>query len=77
MEVMCNLAERIEEKALKKGIAQGKEQGIEQGIEKGVFASVIALIKKNISFDDAVSMLDVPNELIDRCREYVTSNVNV
>ena len=50
LERMCNLSERIEEKALQKGIElgikQGIEQGMEQGIEQGEFLKLVSLVKK-------------------------------
>lgn len=36
MNVMCNLSDLVEERAMEKGIQKGIEQGIEKGIEKGI-----------------------------------------
>ena len=73
---MCNLADRIEEKALEKGMKIGIEQGIEQGIEKGIerekINSVISLMKNlHLTFEEAVKALNVPEYLVESCREYV------
>ena len=60
LEVMCNLADRIEENGIEKGIAQEKMN------------SLVAIIQKlNLSFEDAVCILEVPENLIESCREYV------
>ena len=65
---MCNLADRIEEMALEKGI----KLGIELGIELVKMKAVVNVIKKlNISFDEAIRILEVPEYLIASCREYV------
>ena len=80
MNAMCNLADRIEEKALEKGIKQGIEKGIEQGIEQGIergieqekIHTVVTLIEKlNLPFDEVIKLMNVPDYLIDICRECV------
>ena len=62
LEGMCNLADRIEEKA----------------IEKGQMKAVVNIIKKlNVSFDEAIRILEVPEYLIASCREYVNKMLSV
>ena len=66
LEGMCNLADRIEEKALEKGIEQGKMK------------AVVCIIKKlNVSFEEAIRILEVPDSLIASCREYVNKMLSV
>ena len=70
LEGMCNLADRIEEKAV--------EKGIRKGIEQGKMKAVVCIIKKlNVSFDEAVRILEVPDSLIVSCREYVNKMLSV
>ena len=73
---MCNLADRIEEKAIEKGKRQGIELGIEQGIERGIeqekIHTVVTLIEKlNLPFDKVIKLLNVPDYLVDICRKYI------
>ena len=69
---MCNLADRIEEKALEKGMKIGIGQGIEQGIEREKINSVISLMKNlHLTFEEAIKVLNVPEYLVEVCREYV------
>ena len=81
---MCNLADRIEEKALEKGKRQGIELGIEQGIERGIergieqekIHTVVTLIEKlNLPFDEVIKLLNVPDDLIESCRKHIQLNV--
>ena len=59
---MCNLSDRIEEK----------------GIEQGKMESVLALIQNlHFSFEEAVSALNLPDDLIETCRRYVIQEMNV
>ena len=72
MNAMCNLADRIEEKALEKG----KRQGIEQGIEQEKIHTVVTLIEKlNLPFDEVIKLLNVPDDLIESCKKCVMKNV--
>lgn len=51
---MCNLSKGIEEKGMAKGLEKGKTEAI--------LASIKALIKKlSISAEEAMSMLDIPD----------------
>ena len=62
LDSMCNLSDRIEEKAL----------------EKGKMESVLALIQNlHLSFEEAVSALNLPDDLIETCRRYVFQEMNV
>ena len=71
---MCNLADRIEEKALEKGKKIGIEQGIEQGIKREKIQSVVTLIQNShLSFDEVIKLLNVPDSLIETCRECVSN----
>ena len=77
---MCNLADRIEEKALEKGKRQGIELGIEQGIERGIeqekIHTVVTLIEKlNLPFDEVIKLLNVPDDLIESCKKCVMKNL--
>ena len=66
---MCNLADRIEERAL--------EKGIEQGIEREKINSVVTLIQNShLSFEEAIKLLNLPENLIDVCRKYVLQEMN-
>ena len=59
---MCNLSDRIEEK----------------GIEKGKMEDVLTLMKKlQLSFEEAICILDIPDYLIDACRKYVVQEMNI
>ena len=72
MNAMCNLADRIEERALEKG----KRQGIEQGIEQEKIHTVVTLIEKlNLPFDEVNKLLNVPDDLIESCRKHIQLNV--
>ena len=75
MNAMCNLADRIEEKALEKGKRQGIELGIEQGIEQEKIHTVVTLIEKlNLPFDEVIKLLNVPDDLIESCRKHIQLN---
>ena len=68
LKTMCNLADRIEEKALEKGM----KIGIEQGIEREKINSVISLMKNlHLTFEEVIKVLDVPDYLVESCREFV------
>jgi hypothetical protein len=72
MNAMCNLADRIEERALEKG----KRQGIERGIEQEKIHAVVTLIEKlNLPFDEVIKLLNVPENLIESCKKHVQSHV--
>ena len=72
MNAMCNLADRIEEKALEKG----KRQGIERGIEQEKIHTVVTLIEKlNLPFDEVIKLLNIPENLIESCKKHVQSHV--
>ena len=63
---MCNLSERIEERALKRGISQG----ITQGINLQAYDSILNIMSSfNISFDQAVLALKLPDHVIDVCKK--------
>lgn len=36
LELMCNMSDFIEERAMRKGLQRGMEQGLEQGLEQGI-----------------------------------------
>ena len=50
--IMCNLSERIEEKAIQKGIALGMERGMERGMKRGMeqgeLTQLASLVKKGL-----------------------------
>ena len=71
LDTMCNLADRIEEKALEKG----KQIGLEQGIEREKINSVISLMKNlHLTFEEAIKVLNVPEYLVESCREYILNS---
>ena len=66
--IMCNLSERIEEKAIQKGIALGMKRGMEQGkltqlaslVKKGLLSLEIALQEAGeINKDKLLEMLQL------------------
>ena len=74
LEGMCNLADRIEEKAIEKGM----RKGIELGIEQEKVNAVVTLIRTlHLSFEEAIRVLEVPDSLIASCREYVNKMLSV
>ncbi len=63
LERMCNLSERIEEKAIQKGIALGIERGMECGIEQGELLQLVSLVKKGIlPLEIAMQEVEEPNK---------------
>ena len=62
LERMCNLSERIEEKAIQKGIALGIERGMECGIEQGELLQLVSLVKKGfLPLEIAMQEVEEPN----------------
>ena len=67
---MCNLSDLIEERGIKKGIKKGVEQGFELGKINTIIENVKNLMENtNFSFEQAIEILKVPEELIERCQQ--------
>ena len=59
---MCNLSDRIEERALKKGLAQGEFHQ--------AYKNLLTIMDSlNLSFEDALNALKLSNELQISCRK--------
>ena len=55
---------------IEQGISQGIEQGIEQGKLNGIIDSLRSIMKRlNLTLDDAIIAMDVPENLRERCRQ--------
>ena len=67
---MCNLSDRIEERALKKGISQGIAQGVAQGEFNQAYKNILTIMDSlNLNFEDALNALKLSDELQISCRK--------
>ena len=80
VERMCNVSEGIWEEALEQGMLKGMEQGIEQGMLKGMEQGVLKgkleainslMNSMNLSLEEAMKILNVPEEERAKFRELV------
>ena len=75
---MCDYSAYIRNLGKQEGISQGIKQGIEQGIEQGKLNGIIdslrSIMKRlNLTLDDAIIAMDVPENLRERCRQALTN----
>ena len=63
---MCNLSDRIEERALKKG----KALGVAQGEFNQAYKNALTIMQSlNLSFEEAINVLKLTEELQISCRK--------
>ena len=69
---MCNLSDGVEARGIARGIEQGMAQGMAQGRAQGMAQNLVNLMDSlNISFEQAMTALKIPQEEFEKYKELV------
>ena len=74
---MCNISEGVVEKWWRRGYEVGINKGIEIGKKRAAIQSILNVMKNmSLTFDQAVSVLDIPENEREEYRKLVEAQSN-